>query len=119
MNCFTHSYQAGRFGEGFYLRRVRVADFRSEWPTLRRNQWPRSHRNAWPTCPGIRRLAFRYGWRRYAGNPGLVRVFVPKRQGETLWRDEAQGRLAWGLTSSVSGRAIEVWPGFRSNQAGS
>ena len=31
----------------------RVADFKSEWPTSRRNRWPASSRNQWPTCPGI------------------------------------------------------------------
>src|SRR3954452_13598170 len=31
----------------------RVADFKSGWPTSRRNRWPASSRNRWPTCPGI------------------------------------------------------------------
>src|SRR4051795_1627265 len=34
----------------------RVADFKSGWPTSRRNRWPASSRNRWPTCPGISTL---------------------------------------------------------------
>ena len=44
----------------------RVAEFRSEWPTSRRNRWPASSRNQWPTwagidmCAGVCRRAWRW-----------------------------------------------------------
>ena len=54
----------------------RVAEFKSEWPTSRRNRRPASSRNQWPTCAGI---GGRSGRRRRSARTGSASASAQPR----------------------------------------